>query len=136
MATPEEEAVGLKNEGNKAFANHDWITAIDFYTKAIEIDPKVPAYYSNRAQVIACSTPFLCARVTKLCRRTSSPRPMDMLLQTQQRLLNSIQTSLRYVAARSSLGSFRNWLASLTMTTGVLPTCHRLHCDPEIPRCA
>ncbi|TVY88222.1 Serine/threonine-protein phosphatase T, partial [Lachnellula willkommii] len=48
MAT--EEAVALKNEGNKAFAAHDWPTAIDFYTKAINIDSKQPAYYSNRAQ--------------------------------------------------------------------------------------
>jgi serine/threonine-protein phosphatase 5 len=51
MATAEEQAVALKNEGNKAFANQDWFTAIDLYTKAIELDPKVPAYYSNRAQV-------------------------------------------------------------------------------------
>jgi serine/threonine-protein phosphatase 5 len=51
MATAEEQATALKNEGNKAFANHDWLTAIDSYTKAIELDPKVPAYYSNRAQV-------------------------------------------------------------------------------------
>ncbi|TVY46517.1 Serine/threonine-protein phosphatase T [Lachnellula cervina] len=48
MAT--EEAVAFKNEGNKAFAAHDWPTAIDFYTKAINIDSKQPAYYSNRAQ--------------------------------------------------------------------------------------
>ncbi|TVY65680.1 Serine/threonine-protein phosphatase T [Lachnellula suecica] len=48
MAT--EEAVAFKNEGNKAFAAHDWPTAIDFYTKAIDIDSKQPTYYSNRAQ--------------------------------------------------------------------------------------
>jgi serine/threonine-protein phosphatase 5 len=62
MATAEEQATALKNEGNKAFANHDWLTAIDSYTKAIELDPKVPAYYSNRAQVFLRYIPF-----TKCC---------------------------------------------------------------------
>jgi serine/threonine-protein phosphatase 5 len=51
MATPKEQAVAFKNEGNKAFAAHDWLTAIDFYSKAIELDDKEPTYYANRAQV-------------------------------------------------------------------------------------
>ncbi|KAH8821685.1 Metallo-dependent phosphatase-like protein [Xylogone sp. PMI_703] len=50
MTSAEEEAVALKNEGNKAFAAHDWPLAIEKYTKAIELDPKQPSYYSNRAQ--------------------------------------------------------------------------------------
>ncbi|KAI9746541.1 MAG: hypothetical protein M1818_000254 [Claussenomyces sp. TS43310] len=44
------EDVALKNQGNKAFAAHDWPTAIDFYTKAIELNSNEPTYYSNRAQ--------------------------------------------------------------------------------------
>lgn len=51
MASPKEQAVALKNEGNTAFAAHDWPTAIDFYTNAIDLDDTVPAYFSNRAQV-------------------------------------------------------------------------------------
>lgn len=51
MPSREEEAVALKNEGNKAFAAHDWLGAIDLYTKAIELDDQKPTYYSNRAQV-------------------------------------------------------------------------------------
>jgi serine/threonine-protein phosphatase 5 len=51
MSSPEEKAVAFKNEGNKAFAAHDWVKAIDCYTKAIELDDKQPTYYSNRAQV-------------------------------------------------------------------------------------
>ncbi|KAK4203693.1 putative serine/threonine-protein phosphatase 5 [Triangularia verruculosa] len=50
MATPEEQAVALKNQGNKAFAAHDWPTAIDFYSKAIELNDKEPTFWSNRAQ--------------------------------------------------------------------------------------
>lgn len=52
MTTTEEQAVAFKNEGNKAFAGHDWVAAIDLYTKAIELNSKEPTYYSNRAQVI------------------------------------------------------------------------------------
>ncbi|KAK1770652.1 Serine/threonine-protein phosphatase T [Phialemonium atrogriseum] len=50
MATSEEQAVAFKNEGNKAFAAHDWRTAIDFYSKAIELNDKEPTFYANRAQ--------------------------------------------------------------------------------------
>lgn len=50
MATPEAKATDLKNQGNKAFAAHDWPTAIDFYSKAIELNDKEPTFWSNRAQ--------------------------------------------------------------------------------------
>jgi serine/threonine-protein phosphatase 5 len=54
MASAVEQAVAFKNDGNKAFAAHDWVTAIDCYTKAIELNDKEPTYYSNRAQVCPC----------------------------------------------------------------------------------
>jgi len=44
------QALALKDQGNKAFAEKDWATAIEKYTKAIELDPSKPVYYSNRAQ--------------------------------------------------------------------------------------
>lgn len=79
MATPKEQAVGLKNDGNKAFAAHDWFSAIDFYTKAIELDDTVPTYYSNRAQVFPFCGILSTARVTKsCCRPTSKPKLMDL----------------------------------------------------------
>ena len=49
----------LKNEGNKAFAAHDWPKAVDFYTQAIELNDKEPTFFTNRAQVRL--TPFLCS---------------------------------------------------------------------------
>ncbi|KAH9241735.1 hypothetical protein K456DRAFT_656874 [Colletotrichum gloeosporioides 23] len=50
MSTPEEQAVAFKNQGNKAFSAHDWPTAIEFYTKAIELNDKEPTFFTNRAQ--------------------------------------------------------------------------------------
>ena len=50
MASPNE-AVALKQKGNKAFAEHDWLKAVDFYTQAIKVDGKDPSFYCNRAQV-------------------------------------------------------------------------------------
>ena len=61
MTSSEEQAVALKNDGNKAFAAHDWPTAIDFYTKAIELDNQKPTYYSNRAQVCSWFSQYLLA---------------------------------------------------------------------------
>lgn len=54
MAVSEDDkakAVALKNQGNEAFKKHDWPTAIEFYSKAIELDDTEPTYFANRAQV-------------------------------------------------------------------------------------
>ena len=45
-----EEAVAMKNKGNEAFKSKDWPTAIDFYTKAIDLNGKEASFYTNRAQ--------------------------------------------------------------------------------------
>ncbi|KAM7201510.1 Serine/threonine-protein phosphatase T [Rhypophila sp. PSN 637] len=50
MATPQEQAIAFKNEGNKAFGAHDWPKAIECYTKAIELNDQEPTFWSNRSQ--------------------------------------------------------------------------------------
>ena len=49
---PKDESVELKAKGNKYFASHEWLNAIDSYTKAIEMYDQDPSYYCNRAQVV------------------------------------------------------------------------------------
>lgn len=46
-----EAATALKVQGNKAFVQHEWPTAVDFYTQAIGKYDKEPSFFSNRAQV-------------------------------------------------------------------------------------
>lgn len=46
-----EAANALKAQGNKAFVQHEWPAAVDFYTQAIEKYDKEPSFFSNRAQV-------------------------------------------------------------------------------------
>ena len=46
-----EEALAFKQKGNQAFAKHEWLSAIDFYTKAIDLDDSDPVFYCNRCQV-------------------------------------------------------------------------------------
>lgn len=46
-----EEALKLKDEGNAFLKEHKFNEAIESYTKAIEVDPSNPIFYSNRAQV-------------------------------------------------------------------------------------
>lgn len=60
-----EAATALKLQGNKAFQQHDWPTAVDFYTKAIEKYDKDPSFFSNRAQV--CRGPH--PETLRLCDR-------------------------------------------------------------------
>ncbi|KAI9812223.1 MAG: hypothetical protein M1826_002932 [Phylliscum demangeonii] len=45
------DALALKQEGNKAFAQHDWPRAVELYSLAIEADDREPSFYCNRAQV-------------------------------------------------------------------------------------
>ena len=89
MTSPEEQAVAYKNDGNKAFAAHDWPKAIELYTKAIELNDKEPVYYSNRAQVWLRNANSD-ARVTDLKRQISSPKRMVMQLQMRQKPLSWI----------------------------------------------
>ena len=58
--TAQEEATALKNKGNDAFKAQDWATAVEFYTKAIDLYDEEPSFYTNRAQVRSLSTQ--CAR--------------------------------------------------------------------------
>ncbi|KAI0157722.1 protein phosphatase 5 [Xylariaceae sp. FL1272] len=53
-----EKATAFKNDGNKAFAAHDWNKAVELYTKAIELNGKEPTYYTNRAQAHIKSEAF------------------------------------------------------------------------------
>lgn len=48
--TAQEEATALKNKGNDAFKAQDWATAVEFYTKAIDLYDEEPSFYTNRAQ--------------------------------------------------------------------------------------
>ena len=50
-----EAATALKVKGNKAFAEHEWPTAVDFYNQAIAKYDREPSFFSNRAQV-GCDT--------------------------------------------------------------------------------
>lgn len=47
-----EEAVALKQKGNKSFANHEWLDAISFYDQAIDLYNEDPSFFCNRAQVV------------------------------------------------------------------------------------
>ncbi|KAJ1329230.1 serine/threonine-protein phosphatase 5 [Microdochium nivale] len=58
MATAREQAIEAKNEGNKAFAAHDWLKAVEFYDKAIELYDQEPTFYTNRAQAHIKSEAF------------------------------------------------------------------------------
>ena len=47
----QQEAAESKAKGNKYFACHEWLNAIDYYTKAIDLYDRDPSFFCNRAQV-------------------------------------------------------------------------------------
>ena len=62
-----QEAVDLKNKGNKAFTSGDFLSAVDLYSKAINLNDKEPTFYTNRAQVRAPPLERATARATWSC---------------------------------------------------------------------
>jgi small glutamine-rich tetratricopeptide repeat-containing protein alpha len=52
---PTDESEKLKGQGNAAMQKKDYPTAIDYYTKALEISPLNPIYLSNRAAAYSAS---------------------------------------------------------------------------------
>lgn len=58
----ETEAIEFKNKGNKAFSAGDFPAAVNFYSKAIELNDKEPTFFTNRAQVRA-HHPLFCPHV-------------------------------------------------------------------------
>lgn len=48
-AEQKKEAESLKSRGNAAMANKDYAAAIDFYTRALQLDPGNAVFLSNRA---------------------------------------------------------------------------------------
>ncbi|KAJ8109369.1 hypothetical protein ONZ43_g6156 [Nemania bipapillata] len=58
MTSAVDQATALKNDGNKAFAAHNWPKAVELYTQAIELNDKEPTFYTNRAQAHIKSEAF------------------------------------------------------------------------------
>ena len=53
---PTDESEKLKGQGNAAMQKKDYPSAIDFYTKALEISPLNPIYLSNRAAAYSANS--------------------------------------------------------------------------------
>lgn len=76
-----QEATALKNKGNDAFKAQDWATAVEFYTKAVDLYDEEPSFYTNRAQVRSLSLHLVRTRprLTIRLRPTSRWRCTDWL---------------------------------------------------------
>lgn len=61
-----EEALTFKKRGNEAFAKHEWLNAIDFYTQAIESYSDDPTFFCNRCQVNTLAYPVEGVRESRL----------------------------------------------------------------------
>jgi len=53
---PTDESERLKGQGNAAMQRKDYASAIDFYTRALEISPLNPIYLSNRAAAYSANS--------------------------------------------------------------------------------
>ena len=56
---PNPEAEAYKSKGNSAMRDKDYKTAIDFYSKAVNLAPTNPIYLSNRAAAYSASSQHL-----------------------------------------------------------------------------
>lgn len=89
--TSSEDATALKTKGNAAFAGHDWLQAVDYYSQAINLNDQDPSFYCNRAQVnfkLAVFDPNFCiffSLMIEPTRRKSSSSRTVMRSRMQQR---------------------------------------------------
>lgn len=124
-----EEALALKKKGNEAVSKHEWLNAIDFYTKAIESYDTDPIFYSNRCQVS-----YLTGKTVKIVssnfndRRTSSWNSMDTQLPMQQKPLVWTNHTQKYFRRTLLLGVL------VLTATGILSTSGRLHSNTKFAR--
>ncbi len=98
--TPKDESVDLKAKGNKCFASHEWLNAIDYYTKAIEMYDQDPSYYCNRAQVVSPRKAHFNGRFSLtqiILRPILNLNSMAMPFLMQPKLSSSTQAMLKYV---------------------------------------
>lgn len=81
IMTDLEDALSLKQKGNQAFKEHDWLNSVHFYTKAIEANDQDPSFYANRAQVNSWSlSPLaLVSSYLRLARQISNSKHMVTL---------------------------------------------------------
>jgi hypothetical protein len=77
MTSAVNQATALKNDGNKAFAAHNWLKAVELYTKAIELNNKEPTFYTNRAQVCTPNLWRIAAILAAICITVSGGRVTD-----------------------------------------------------------
>lgn len=115
MASDQEAANALKLQGNKAFAEHEWPTAVDFYTQAIEKYDKEPSFFCNRAQVRRPPTTDLPLRA--MC---SARWRQDMLtLALNRPTLNSrLSDSLSLMLPRRW-----NWTPTMSRSVAIVKGC-------------
>lgn len=104
-------ATALKQQGNKAFASHDWPTAIDFYTRAIDRNGTDPSFFCNRAQaqIKVEAYGYAIADATK-----------------------ALELDKNYIKVRKT--SSEPCGLYLTLITGLLETSSRQHSYPQLSR--
>jgi hypothetical protein len=78
IASDADAANALKAKGNKAFAQHDWAGAVNFYTQAIEKNNQDPSFFCNRAQVGPSCLAIQSSQFTNRRRQISSLNPTVM----------------------------------------------------------
>ncbi|KAK5654130.1 hypothetical protein OQA88_7561 [Cercophora sp. LCS_1] len=88
VQTAAEEAEGYKAEGNKFFKNKDYSRAIEYYSKAINLQPNSATYLGNRAAAFMSANRF--ADALEDCRRAVAIDPQTKTLLRLARIYTSL----------------------------------------------
>jgi DnaJ family protein C protein 7 len=83
-----EEAESLKNEGNKFFKMKDYARAIDFYSKAVNLQPNSATYLGNRAAAYMSTNRWL--EALEDCKRAAEIEPQPKILLRLARIYTSL----------------------------------------------
>jgi hypothetical protein len=115
--TVTEQARALKEQGNKAFKEHDWAAAVSFYTQAIDLCDDEASFYANRAQVSTLSSHAIPYSTRQSSHTLPTRHDTNRNLRCTQ--IPSLVMPKQKVIAQAVV----EWVAAITESSGVPHTC-------------
>lgn len=130
-----EEANEFKLKGNQAFGQHDWLNAVEFYTKAIEANDKDPSFYCNRAQVLLTIMlkPMIFAILLTVLKANIKLESYGYAIADASKAIELDGSYVKVSEFTSVLFSIMSVKNFLMVFLGFLETGNCEHCGSELP---
>ncbi len=128
----DESARAESTRATNASRGHEWLNAIESYTKAIEMYDRDPSYYCNRAQVILPGTDSLLGTSIADVQYPQANIKLEQYGYAIADAAKAIELDPGYAKVRDD-SPHRRHSRWTDVVTGVLPESSRQHRHPQLP---